>query len=368
MFNILIAAITFLSPLHIDLLLAGNFGEPRPNHFHGGLDIKTQGVEGKAVFSIGDGYVEKVLFTKRGYGNAVFIRHPEGYISVYGHLQKFLPQVAARVRRWQQQNDTIYGSITFSPFEFPVAKGQLIAVSGNTGGSFGPHVHLEIRSAKTGEKLDPLNFIGSCFKDTQPPRAEAVMLYPLSGTVAEKQIPLRVNFESSKQNDSYEGNNQKGNLYILRPDIQVSGLLNSELNKHRYTLNAQHLPIPCWGKIGVAIFANDYMEQSHNKLGVRLTELFVDGRLVFCSIVSHVHPSQNKQINQWGDFDVFTRTSQWFLRSYIPAGLTLPFLYTDYSNGVVTVDEERPYYFTYRLTDFFGNQSEYSFTVVGKAF
>ena len=104
-------------PVSYDISLAGNFGEPRPHHFHGGIDIKTDGVEGKAIYAIGDGYVSRVTMGLYGFGNAVYVTHPEGYTSVYCHLKAFTPRIKAALRRYQYQHETSEGDARFSPLE-----------------------------------------------------------------------------------------------------------------------------------------------------------------------------------------------------------------------------------------------------------
>ena len=112
--SILLATnVAFSSPVNYEIALAGNFGEPRPNHFHGGVDIKTGGVEGKPIFSIGDGYISHVSVGIGGFGNAVYVHHPEGYTSVYCHLKKFVPQIAAMVRKWQYAHHSHVGDMWF---------------------------------------------------------------------------------------------------------------------------------------------------------------------------------------------------------------------------------------------------------------
>ena len=322
---LLTVATTFLPPLHLELLLAGNFGEPRPHHFHGGIDIKTQGVEGKPVFSIGDGYIERISVSEKGYGLAVYVRHPEGYVSVYGHLQSFMPDVAERMAKWQEENGEEYGSVYFKPSDFPVKQGQQIAVSGNSGGSFGPHLHLEVRDGLTNHLLDPLDFIGSAFKDNTPPRANALMVYPLYGVVGGQNIK---------------------NFFALNDSTTEE-------------------PITAWGLIGLGINADDFMEGSHNRLGVRLTELYVDDKLVFRSNINHVNMDENMQMNVWGDYDYYLKNNTWFLRSYIPQDVTMSILQAEHS-GIINIDEERIYKVVYILSDYYGNTSRYSFTIEGR--
>lgn len=325
---LLAAHIALGSPVNYEIALAGNFGEPRPNHFHGGIDIKTGGVEGKPIFSMGDGYVAHVSVGIGGYGNALYVHHPEGYTSVYCHLKKFTPQIAAMVRKWQYVHQSCNGMMSFRPTDLPVAKGQLIAVSGNSGASQAPHLHLEIHDSKTWNMYDPLDFLGHIVKDGLPPMAHGFMAYPMQGE------------------GSFCGGTAK----------QTYGFGSHQLTRKFYA----------WGKVGFGIWANDYMEITYNRYGVRKTELFVDDRNVFSSDVNNIPVQGNLMVNAWGDYEHFLRYNVWYMRSYIRPGVTLPCLKADANRGIVNFNEERDYHLTYVLTDFKGNVSRYSFTVTGK--
>ena len=141
------ANVKYHPPVDYQITLAGNFGEPRPNHFHGGLDVKTDNVEGKHIYTIGDGYVSRLTVGIDGFGNAVYVTHPEGYTSIYCHLKKFSPKLERAVPRTGRRDEKI--DLHFTPLDFPVAQGQLIAISGTTGHSTGPHLHLEIHDTRT---------------------------------------------------------------------------------------------------------------------------------------------------------------------------------------------------------------------------
>ena len=316
------------SPVNYTLTLAGNFGEPRPNHFHGGIDVKTEGVEGKPIFSIGDGYVSQISIGVAGFGNAVYVHHPEGYTSVYCHLKKFTPQIAAMVRRWQYQHHTSEGVMHFRPTDLPVARGQLIAVSGNTGASVAPHLHLEIHETRTWNMLDPLVFVGNAMEDGVPPQAHAFMACPKEG----------------------------------------EGVFAGSTKNQTFGFSSHHLeqPFQAWGKVGFALWANDYMDGVYNHYGVRRTELFVDDHLVFSSDVDDIPVHQNLQVNAWGDYLHYLHSNVWYMRSFLLPGLTLPIVKADENRGYVGFTEERDYHLTYVLTDFKGNRSEYGFVVSGK--
>ena len=160
-------------PLDIPLVLSGTFAELRGNHFHGGIDIKTQGRSGLKVKAIGDGYISRVAVSPYGYGNAIYVRHPEGYTSVYGHLNTFYPELERWVEQQLRDRSKNNGNLYPGASDFKVVRGQFIAFSGNTGGSFGPHLHFEIRETKTEEPLNPLDF-GIEVLDSKKPGLHAI--------------------------------------------------------------------------------------------------------------------------------------------------------------------------------------------------
>lgn len=320
------AAPVFRPPFDFPLTLSGNFGELRSNHFHGGVDFKTQGQVGKPIHCIADGYVSRVLVAPGGYGQAIYITHPNGYTSVYGHVQKFAPAVAKLVEEYQYAHETFTVDLTFEPHQLPFKAGEIIALSGNEGYSFGPHLHMEIRRTDTGELIDPLQFYTNKVKDTTPPRASLVMLYPQRG----KGV--------------VEGSQQKKSIPV------------AALNK----------PVTAWGEIAAGIKAYDYMDGTHNNYGVHSVVLYVDTAEVFRSTVQGVLPDENRMINAWTDYEEHVKRNSWVMRSQILPGNRLRMLQADDKGGVVTIDEERDYHFRYVLTDLYGNQSTYRFTIRGR--
>lgn len=327
--SIMLAAnVLFGSPVNYPISLAGNFGEPRPNHFHGGVDVKTDGVEGKAIFSIGDGYVSHVSVGYDGFGNAVYVHHPEGYTSVYCHLKTFTPAIKAMVRKWQYVNKQSTGDIWFKPTDLPVAKGQLIAISGNSGASEAPHLHLELHETRSGDMLDPLDFIGQHVKDALAPMAHGFMAYPVSG----------------------------------------EGVFNNNPGKSSHSFSSHNLSnkFTAWGKVGFGIWANDYMEITYNRYGVKKTELLVDGKTVFKSNVNRIPYEKTVQVNAWGDHEHFLRYNVWYMHSFLYPGMGLQMLSADKNKGIVSFNQERDYHIEYVLTDFKGNTSRYTFTVTGQ--
>ena len=148
----------FRDPLNIPIQLAANFGELRTDHFHMGLDIRTQSKENLPVYAAADGYVSRIKIEKYGYGRAIYITHPNGYTTLYAHLNSFYPQLEQYLKNKQYKDEKWEQDFELPANMFPVVKGQFIANSGNTGGSAGPHLHFEIRDTKTGNNLNPLLF------------------------------------------------------------------------------------------------------------------------------------------------------------------------------------------------------------------
>lgn len=320
------SAPVFRPPFDFPLTLSGNFGELRSNHFHGGVDFKTQGVVGKPIHCIADGYVSRVSVTHGGYGQALYITHPNGYTSVYGHVLKFAPAIEEMVEEYQYRHETFAVDLEPEPHRIRFKAGEVIALSGNEGYSFGPHLHMEIRRTDTGELIDPLQFYTDRVKDTTPPRASMVMLYPQRGTGV------------------VEGSSQK-------KSIPVASLSR---------------PVSAWGEIAAGIGAYDYMDGTHNHYGVRSVVLYVDSAEVFRSTVDGVLPAENRMINAWTDYEEHRKKNRWVMRSHLLPGNRLRMLQADEKRGVVTIDEERDYQFRYELTDLYGNRSVYRFTVRGR--
>lgn len=325
----------FTSPFDFPLYLSANFGELRSNHFHGGIDIKTGNVTGKPVYNIADGYISRVTVSPGGYGNALYVVHDNGYTSVYGHLEDFSPAVAAFVEKYQYEHETFAVDLPFDSLRFPVKQGDRIARSGNTGFSFGPHLHMEIKKTTTGERVDPLPFYRNRIKDTTPPRANAFTIYPRPGKGT-------VNGLSGKQTFTVTApGNSNGASCISKP-------------------------IEAWGEIGIGIKAFDYMDGTANNYGVRAVTLYVDSLEVFNSTMDRYLPDENRMINSYTDFSEFHNRNSWVMKSFAAPGNTFRGLRTDANRGVVTIDRERDYRFRYVLTDLYGNTSVYNFTVKGK--
>ncbi len=315
-------------PFDFPLYLSGNFGELRSNHFHGGLDFKTQGVVGKPLLAIADGYISKVTVTPGGYGNALYLTHDNGYTSVHGHLDRFLPEIAELVHKKQYDEQAFAVTLEFAPDEFRFRQGEVVAYAGNTGYSFGPHLHMEIRETATNEPIDPLQFYKDKITDNIAPRATRIMVYGcVSTSISQSSLSTPI---------------------TLRPQ------------------QLRDTPLLAWGRISTAISANDYMNGTHNNYGVRYVRLYVDDRLVSSSDVGRFSFDENRLINSWTDYAEQRTTGRWYMRASIAENNDLRMLRADDNRGWVIIDEERDYHFRYELEDLYGNRSTYRFVVRGR--
>ena len=156
--------------------LSAGFGDMRPNHFHMGLDFRTKGQEGFPLYAIADGYISRIKIQSIGYGKAIYIDHPNGYTTVYGHLQKYSGKIAQWIHNYQYKNQTFEFDYVFEKPILLVKKGDTIGLSGNSGGSSGPHVHFEIRNTKSEKIINPTLF-GIIPFDTFIPTIKKVFIY-----------------------------------------------------------------------------------------------------------------------------------------------------------------------------------------------
>lgn len=286
----------FHSPVDIPFLMSGSFGEPRPNHFHCGIDVKTQGVVGKRVLSVCDGYVSRLTVGYDGFGNALYVTHPNGLVSVYCHLDEFVPALQEIVRSRQYEMEKERVDVVLQPGEFPVKAGQLVAYSGNTGASLAPHLHLELHRASDGALVDPLPYFRHLLTDDMSPVVHGVKLYACPG----------------------------------------QGWIDTGRSSKTFTVTADASArvVRAWGRVGAAVWADDLMNNTQNKFGIRRITLKVDGRQVFQSLMDEFMPDENPLVNSWGDYPHYRKTKHWYLKSFVEPGNTLCFLSADENRGV----------------------------------
>ena len=322
----------FATPVKIPIHLSASFGELRRNHFHTGIDIKTQGVTGIPVNSVADGFISRIVVSPTGYGNALYIDHPNGTTTVYGHLKRFRDDIQEYVKDIQYELKSFRIDIHVPRDSFPVLQNEIIAESGNTGSSGGPHLHFEIRDTKSEEPLNPLEF-NFPVSDKTAPKIFSLLIVPLSET-------SHVNYGTSKK---------------VYPVVFYDG---------KYHLSKNPV-IPVYGQIGFAIRANDYFDNSWNKCGLYSLELYIDGTRHFLIRLDRLSFAQGRFINSYIDYEMYIEKRRRFQKTWVEPGNKLQNYYFLNDQGIFSVENENNHHIKMVLKDAYGNTSELNFNVKG---
>ncbi|TRX08952.1 M23 family metallopeptidase [Flavobacterium gawalongense] len=320
----------FSPPLDVPMQLSGNFGELRPNHFHAGFDLKTLQKEGLKVYAVADGYISRMKISTFGNGKAIYITHPNGYTSVYGHLQKANDPIENYIKKAQYALKSFEIELFLKPDELIVKKGQVIAFSGNTGGSEGPHLHFEFRDTKTEKIINPMFFgFDKNIKDTKKPLISAVYVYPLDTktSVNHSKRPLLLNL-SLQKNGTYLSENVVAN-----------------------------------GKIGFGITAFDYDDVSFNSNGVFKVQSFYNGKPNFGYQFDTYSFDDMRYVNALIDYSKYKKTQQRVQKLFMKNKYGLSIIQTDENNGIISVVPNLSSVYRVEVSDFFGNKSTVSIPV-----
>ena len=315
----------FINPMDIPLSLAGNFGELRSNHFHSGFDFRTNGEEGYLVKAIADGYISRIKVSAFGYGNALYITHKNGYVSVYGHLQRYDSTISNYVIKKQYELESFEVDLFPPKNEIMVTQGQIIALSGNTGGSEGPHLHFEIRDQKTEEIINPY-FFGFDIEDTIPPSIEGIAIYPID--------------QDSKINGSnlpkyYEVKKNGKTSYTLKEEILLTG------------------------KIGFGLITYDVENGSFNKNGTYAYHLKIDSTHLFKYACNRFAFDQTRYINAHIDYAKIKKNKERYQRCFILPGNKLKDYESDERKGVFEFKDSLNHIIQINVIDFKNNVSTF---------
>ncbi len=324
--------LVFVKPLPEITTLSGSYAELRPNHFHGGWDFRTGGQVDLPVYAVADGYIARVVITPSGYGKMVMINHPGGITTVYGHLNGFLGKLDSAVRREQYRQRRYDVTVEFRPSDFPVKHGQQFAISGNTGGSAGPHLHFEVRRTADGTMMNPVIY-NKVFgiQDDKSPKIFGVKIYGVPG--------------------SGEVNGVSQMRYLC--NIGRATLRNGST-------------VRAWGNVSFAVKASDYMSGTYFSYGVRKMRLYVDGRLVSQVTLQNFLFDEKKAVNSLVDYDQLMHTKEYYVKFSKDKGNPLHFYAPLVRNGVLTVNQNRLYPIVIEVEDDFGHKNRISFNIRGE--
>ncbi|MTG97742.1 M23 family metallopeptidase [Myroides albus] len=320
----------FSNPLQIPVNLSGNFGELRGTHFHAGLDIKTQQRIGLPVYAPADGYVSRIKVSTWGYGKALYIDHPNGQTTVYGHLNEYAGEIADYVRKRHYAEKAFEVEMFFKKNQMPVKKGQLIAYTGNTGGSGGPHLHYEFRDTKTQKIINPLKEgMDKMVTDKIAPSVNSVFVYPISDdAVANTNAnPQLLNYTTSAD----------GTLVV--PTVKAKGKIS----------------------FGIDIF--DQADYNANKNGVYSLETYVNGKRLFSYRFDTFSFAESGTVNALIDYERYVKTRAKVQKLFVERPYNLSVLSYNETKGIIDVKPGESYTYKIVLCDYHGNERAISIPI-----
>jgi hypothetical protein len=321
---------SFAPPLDIPMLLSGNFGELRSTHFHSGIDIKTQQQTGKNVYASKEGYVSRIKIQSGGYGKSVYLYHPEGYTTVYAHLNDFITEIASYVKEIQYAQRKYEVNVFPEKYRIPVVKGQLIGHSGNTGYSGGPHLHYEIRDAGQ----NPVNVLkyGFDIRDDIAPEIRRLAVYPVeTGSII----------------------NGRNNKVVLNP-VLING---------QYVLTDT---LSASGGAGFGIETYDYLNGTGNRCTVYSIELVVNGMVVYLHEMDKLSFGEMKYLNSHIDYEERILNKLNIHKLFLDPNNGLGIYKKISNNGIVDFADDSVYHVRITVTDAYSNSASLSFRVYGE--
>ncbi len=319
----------FTSPVKRAITLSGTFGELRPNHFHAGLDIKSlNGKTGETIHAAAGGYVSRIKISAYGYGRALYLQHPNGHTTVYGHLDHFIPEIENYIKKEHYQRERFEMDLSLPAGTFTITPGQVIAYMGNSGSSTGPHLHFEIRNSMSEHVLNPLEY-GIPVQDDLPPSIYSVKLYAQSSGT---DIPLHTLKIRNEDDD-------EGRKYILEKDtLAISSTM-----------------------AGIAVKVYDRAFSSSQRLGVYGIKLFANDNLMYHFDMKNFSFDEMRYSNAHRDYEEQVKSRQVFHRLFRLAGNKLPIYKERQDDGWISLETNEVKKIRIETFDHAGNISKLEF-------
>lgn len=322
---------TLVSPMRETPSLSASFAELRADHFHTGLDYRTGGVQGKDVLAVDDGFVYRIAVSPTGFGKALYVRHPSGLSSVYAHLRSFRPDIEEYVLQNQYSQKSFTVSLFPQRNQFRVTRGEVIAASGNSGGSSGPHLHFELRDSATEDPVNPLSYEGLGISDRMRPVIDRVIIYPMSHRSAV--------------------NGNRANLTLRTVPSDGS-----------YGVSAAAMPV-IYGETGIGIKCWDTFDNSTNRCGIYSAEMLADGLKVFSFTADRFSYSETRYINAHIDYAARINSNEYIHRLHILPGDRLSMYDGHVGRGVLSFNDDTEHEIKIIVTDAHNNKSWVTFRV-----
>ncbi|MEI6274854.1 MAG: M23 family metallopeptidase [Prolixibacteraceae bacterium] len=321
------------SPLKIPFSFSGGFGELRKNHFHTGLDFRTSGQTGIPVYAVREGSVARISVSPYGYGHALYLIHSDGRTTVYGHLSRYSPKIEEYLLEQQYRLKQFAVDLNIPVGLIPFHKGEIIAWSGNTGGSGGPHLHFEIRDTQSEKPQNPLFFL-SGIRDKSSPRITSLFLYPLT--------------ESSHVNKS-------------RNKMRIE-----TISANRMTKIKNQAPIEVFGDIGLGIQTDDDFDGAGFKCGIYSAELIADQKHIFSFTLDDLAFDMGRYVNSHIDYEEMMKNKRWIHRLYLQPGNQMEIYKTDSNRGILKLTDGKVHSIKIVVTDAFNNANIFTFNLLSK--
>lgn len=331
----------FLQPINRDLSISGNFAEPRANHFHSGIDLRIGEREGEKVYSPEEGEVSRIKIQAFGGGKNLYIRHTNGYTTVYMHLQKFSDKIEKYVKDYQYEKKTYEFDLQIPKGKLKLKKGELIAYAGNTGSSGGPHLHYEIRNTKTENIINPQLF-GLEIKDTIAPNIISLLISP------------------EGDYSRVEGMHEKQTYKIIKPDTLTTTSLTSPIQNSKKQIK-QYDTINVTNQVSLGIVAFDKSENSTSRNGIYSYNLKIDDNLFWQFKIDEFSFSDSRYVNACIDYEIYTKTSERYLITKKLPNNQFQNFYNCEDGGIITMEPNAIKKIEYELQDFKQNTTTFTF-------